>query len=303
MTSSGADLSAAEPRGQAEPAWEIRENCVNCDVARQLAPETVVEAGARSVLLRQPADEAEELALARAAVACPVRAIRRGPGAVPAAPFPMRLDGEVHLCGHNSARTFGANAYLVRRPEGNLLVDTPRWTPAVAASYEELGGIAHILLTHRDHTAHARRFARHFGARVWIHEGDRDAAPYADMVLRGREPVDVLPGVTARPVPGHTRGSVVYVVDERYCFTGDTLYWSRTAQDLEVFETVVWYSRAELTESLLRLAEQARFSWVLPGHGDRCHRPAGELHERLLGLVARMRGRPPQPLDIGAVEW
>ncbi|MER6569977.1 MBL fold metallo-hydrolase [Streptomyces sp. NPDC001093] len=296
-------MSAAEQRGQAGPAWEIRENCVNCDVARQLAPETVVEAGARSVLLRQPADEAEELALARAAVACPVRAIRRGPGELPAAPFPMRLDGEVHLCGHNSARTFGANAYLVRRPEGNLLVDTPRWTPAVAASYEELGGIAHVLLTHRDHTAHAQRFARHFGARVWIHEGDRDAAPYADTVLRGREPVDVLPGVTARPVPGHTRGSVVYVVDERYCFTGDTLYWSRTAQDLEVFETVVWYSRAELAESLLRLAEQARFSWVLPGHGDRCHRPAGELHERLLGLVARMRGRPPQPLDIGAVEW
>ncbi|WP_328535153.1 MBL fold metallo-hydrolase [Streptomyces sp. NBC_00344] len=296
-------MPTPEPQEWPRPLWEISEGCINCDVARQLAPETVIEADARSVLVRQPADAEEQLALERAAVACPVRAIRRGPGHVAAAPFPMRLDREVYLCGHNSARTFGANAYLVRRPEGNLLVDTPRWTSAIAASYERLGGISHILLTHRDHTAHARRFAEHFGARVWIHEGDEDAAPYADMVVRGTEPAEVLPGVMLRPVPGHTRGSVVYVVDERYCFTGDTLYWSRTAQDLEVFETVLWYSRPELEDSLLRLAEQARFSWVLPGHGDRCHRPAGELHGRLVHLVARMRERPPQPLDIGAVEW
>ncbi|MEU6278477.1 MBL fold metallo-hydrolase [Streptomyces populi] len=296
-------MSATESRGRDGHVWEIGENCINCDVARQLAPETVVEADARSLLTRQPADAAEELALERAAAACPVRAIRRDPEGVPAVLFPMRLDREVYLCGYNSARTFGANAYLVRRPEGNLLVDTPRWTSAVASSYEELGGIAHILLTHRDHTAHARRFAKHFGARVWIHQDDKDAAPYADRVLRGREPAEVLPGVIARPVPGHTRGSVVYVVDDRYCFTGDTLYWSRTAQDLEVFETVVWYSRPELVGSLLRLAEEARFSWVLPGHGDRCHRPAEELRDRLSRLAARMEGRPPRPLDIGAVEW
>ncbi|MBD0745893.1 MBL fold metallo-hydrolase [Streptomyces sp. CBMA152] len=296
-------MPAPDRSGQAGRDWEIDESCIDCDVARQLAPQTVVRLGSRSVLARQPSDAREHRALERAAAACPVRAIRRGPGRIGEAPFPMRIEGEVHLCGHNSARTFGANAYLVRRPEGNLLVDTPRWTSSLAASYERLGGIAHILLTHRDHTAHARRFAEHFGSRVWIHEGDADAAPYADTVLRGTGPTEVLPGVTALPVPGHTRGSTVYVVDERYCFTGDTLYWSRTARDLEVFETVLWYSRPELIDSLLRLARRTRFAWVLPGHGDRCHRPAEELHERLLDLVARMRRRSPRPLDIGAVEW
>ncbi|WP_327268756.1 MBL fold metallo-hydrolase [Streptomyces sp. NBC_01218] len=296
-------MPASEQPHKAGELWEIDDTCIDCDVARQLAPGTVVRSAGRSVLARQPAGPQEHRALEQAAVACPVQSIRLGGRRVGTDPFPLRLDGEVHLCGHTSARTFGANAYLVGRPEGNLLVDTPRWSSAVADAYERGGGIAHILLTHRDHTAHAERFARHFGARVWIHEGDLDAAPYADGVLRGTSPVEVLPGVVAHPVPGHTRGSTVYVVDERYCFTGDTLYWSRAAQDLDVFETVVWHSRPELIASLLRLARRARFGWVLPGHGDRCHLPADELHERLLGLVARMRARAPRQVDITEVAW
>jgi glyoxylase-like metal-dependent hydrolase (beta-lactamase superfamily II) len=29
--------------------------------------------------------------------------------------------------------------------------------------------------------------------------------------------------VSAVPLPGHTPGSAVYVVEDRFCFTGDTL--------------------------------------------------------------------------------
>jgi glyoxylase-like metal-dependent hydrolase (beta-lactamase superfamily II) len=290
------------PRGTG--TWQVGRRCINCDVARQIAPDNTAEQDRRTVVTRQPETEAEELALWQAALACPVRAIRppRGTSAPPGA-LPLRIEDEVYACGYTSLQTFGANAYFVRRPEGNLLVEAPRWSRAVATEYERLGGLAHILVTHRDHVAHVARYARHFGARVWIHEGDAEKAPFATDILRGTEPAEVQPGVVALPLPGHTPGSTVFLVDDRYCFTGDTLYWSRATQDLEVFETVVWYSRPELLRSVERLAAEARFTWVLPSHGDRRRLAPGEAAARLSALAERMRGRPGRPVDIRRVTW
>src|SRR5262245_47273054 len=56
-----------------------------------------------------------------------------------------------------------------------------------------------------------------------IHEADRAAAPSADCILTGREPVEIDADLTAIPVPGHTEGSVVYLYDQRCLFTGDSL--------------------------------------------------------------------------------
>ncbi len=284
--------------------WSVTRRCINCDVARQLAPETTEQRGGLTVMSRQPATPEEELGLWRAALACPVAAVRPPRGAsAPTKVLPMRIEDEVYLCGYASKETFGASAYFVRRPEGNLLIEAPRWSRAVAAAYEELGGVAHILVTHRDHVPHVARYADHFGARVWIHEGDARAARFATDVLCGTAATTVQRGVVALPVPGHTRGSVVYLVDERFCFSGDTLYWSRSVQDLEVFETVVWFSRAQLVESVERLAAEARFEWILPSHGDRRRLPAGEASVRLAALAERMRTRPGRRVDIARVAW
>lgn len=51
-----------------------------------------------------------------------------------------------------------------------MMVDTPRWNSGLAARYEALGPVTDVLLTHRDHAAHGRRYADRFGARLWIHE-------------------------------------------------------------------------------------------------------------------------------------
>lgn len=207
--------------------WYVDGRCTNCDVARQMAPGLIGEVGGRSAVLRQPLDEAEVNLLHTAAYACPTRSIRRASQSLEPArdPFPMRLHGDVYLCGHNSPHNAGANAYLALRSSGNLMIDTPRWSKRLASRYEALGPITEILLTHRDHAAHGRRYADRFGARLWIHEGDLPAAPDADRVLRGITPIEVVAGVVAHPLPGHTEGSVLYVVDERYCFSGDSFYW------------------------------------------------------------------------------
>ncbi|MEO5679278.1 MAG: hypothetical protein ABIS47_06385 [Acidimicrobiales bacterium] len=160
--------------------------------------------------------------------------------------------------------------------------------PALVRSVEELGGVAHVLVTHRDDVADAERWAHHFRARVWVHEHDRSAAPFATEVVRGFEVTQVVTGVHRVPVPGHTGGSVVWLVSD-VAFTGDSLAWSHAQADLIAFKGACWYSWSEQLTSLERLAGACTPCWVLPGHGARCHLPPVELHERLLALVARER--------------
>jgi glyoxylase-like metal-dependent hydrolase (beta-lactamase superfamily II) len=272
--------------------WFVDTRCINCDVSRQLAPGLFGEVDDQAVVLRQPAGPDEELAAWRAALACPTQSIgtasrRRRPAGV----YPEELADGVYFCGYNSEDSFGANSFLARRPAGNVLVDSPRYTRALVEPFEALGGVARILLTHRDDVADAGRYAERFGAEVWIHEDDRSAAPFASRLIRGKEPVEVQPGLAAIPVPGHTRGSVVYLLDGRYLFTGDSLAWDRRRDDLTAFRRQCWYSWTAQAESLDRLARTWRFEWVLAGHGDRHRAGPEEMHARLVSLVARMRAR------------
>ncbi|TQF03797.1 MBL fold metallo-hydrolase [Kitasatospora acidiphila] len=286
--------------------WYVDDRCTNCDVARQLAPGLIGEVDGRSEMLRQPLDAAEAAQVNAAAFACHTRSIRHPhrPLDQAADPFPLALDENVLLCGHNSPHTAAANSYLLRRPGGTLMmVDTPRWSEQLAARYEKSGPVTDVLLTHRDHVAHGRRYADRFGARLWIHEGDLAAAPDADRVLRGTDPTEIADGVIAHPLPGHTEGSVLFVADQRYCFSGDSLYWSRTKGALSVAEHVTWYSIEALAASLARTAPLLHFEWVLPGHGDRRQLPPEEMAEQLRALTAHVARLRPQPVDFTAHQW
>jgi glyoxylase-like metal-dependent hydrolase (beta-lactamase superfamily II)/ferredoxin len=270
--------------------WFCDTRCIDCDVARHYAP-GLIEADDEglSVVVRQPASPAESAALWRAALACPTRSIGTRSGErPPAGVFPWHLTDGVYLCGHNDRSSFGAHSYFVVRPDGNLLVDAPRWTSSLAASFEERGGIDHVLLSHRDDVADAQRYAERFDATVWIHEDDEAAAPFATDTLTGDEVVDVAPGVTAIPSPGHTAGSVLYLVDGAHLFTGDTLYWNHRRGHLDVFGGATWHSWEALGSSIARLASVARFSWVLPGHGKWGTADPGEFAEQVRLLAEEM---------------
>lgn len=272
--------------------WYVDERCIDCDTCREIEPRVFVRSGMQSVVGHQPIDPEQERRAWLAAVACPTQSI----GQMPRRPkppdlYPDRIDGDVHALGWTSPDSYGADSYLVVRPDGNLMIDSPRYTRFLIDPIKDLGGIEHILLSHQDDVADAERYADQFGARVWIHTDDRQAAPFATDLVDGIDPVAVAPGVTLIPTPGHTKGSVVFEVDRTYLFTGDSLSWSRTRQDLEAFRDVCWWSWPAQTRSLERLADLARFEWVLPGHGGHGHRPADEMHDRLVKLVGRMHAR------------
>ena len=90
----------------------------------------------------------------------------------------------------------------------------------------------------------------------------------AEVLLDGD--LELAPGLRVIHVPGHTRGSCVLLVDDKYLFTGDHL-WAWDGR-LEMGRSVSWYSWTEQKKSLRKLLDY-RFEWVLPGHGRSLHLP------------------------------
>lgn len=269
--------------------WYIDTACINCAASRHVAPGLIVERGDKSVFARQPANEEEERMAWRARLVCPTASVRTGAKRErPEGIFPQELAPGVYRCGFNSKDSYGAHSYFVARAEGNLLVDSPRYASELRKFFDGAGGIKDILLSHRDDVADADKYAEAFGARVWIHQDDARAAPYATHRIEGKDEVKLRDALLAIPVPGHTRGSVVYLLEDRYLFTGDSLAWSEERSQLIAFRDACWYSWRALKDSLSRL-EAYRFEWVLPGHGWSAHLPAQEMNRELHALVQRMK--------------
>jgi glyoxylase-like metal-dependent hydrolase (beta-lactamase superfamily II)/ferredoxin len=271
--------------------WFVDTRCIDCGTCRDIAPGLFRAERGRSVVARPPQD-AEETDAWLAAQACPTNSIGTvSRQARPGRLYPREIEtgSGVFDLGYCSEDSFGASAWFVERPAGNVMVDSPRYTAALTGALEERGGVDHIVLTHRDDVADAGRYAERFGARVWIHEADRSAAPFATDILRGVDDTGIQTGLVAVPVPGHTRGSVVFLLDGRYLFSGDSLAWSHARQDLVAFRDACWYSWAAQADSLERLAGDHRFAWILPGHGARVQGDADDLHRRLVVLAERMR--------------
>jgi glyoxylase-like metal-dependent hydrolase (beta-lactamase superfamily II) len=245
-----------------------------------------------SVVGRQPATEAEALRAKMALVSCPTSAIGtkskvRLDDAVRALPDPILED--VFYCGYASESSYGAQSYLVRRPQGNVLVDSPRAARPLMDRIEALGGANTMFLSHCDDVADHEQYARRFGCRRVIRAEDvRASTRGVEQRLEGTEPEWLAPDLLAVPVPGHTRGSMVLLYRGQVLFTGDHLWGSDDGSGLDAGRGVCWYSWEEQTRSMERLLA-FDFEWVLPGHGPRFHAPAPRMRQELEKVVARMK--------------
>ena len=281
-----ARIDERNPAG-ADGEWFIDERCNGCGSSASVAPGLIVRNGSKFVFDRQPSsdDDVDRAWLAREL--CPTRSIGTETRTAKRDPYPHQEATGVYRCGHNDRASFGAHSFFLTRTDGNLLIDSPRHTFKLAGPFEDLGGLTEILLTHRDDVADAEKWAEKFGATVTIHRAEQAAAPFATRLLT--DPVtEVAPGVQAISVPGHTEGSVVYLVDETYLFTGDSMAWSHSRQDLYAFRDATWYSWEALTASLRGLADFS-FEQVFAGHGASSPRlDAAEMRRRLLALTDRM---------------
>lgn len=257
----------------------VDDSCIECDTCRELAPEVFgsLDSG-QSFVRTQPADDATWRRALHAVVSCPTSSIGAERSAKEAASdLPVPLDGPVYRCGYSSEASYGAQSYLLRRADGNVLIDSPRFAAPLVRRIGELGGIRRMFLTHRDDVADHARFHERFGCERIIHRDD--AVIDAEVLLDGDR--EISPGVRVIHVPGHTRGSCVLLVDDEYLFTGDHL-WAWDGR-LAMGRSVSWYSWTEQKKSLRKLLDY-RFEWVLPGHGRSLHLPADRMREELLAL-------------------
>ena len=268
----------------------VDSTCINCDTCRQLAPDSFEEVGEFSAVTAQPTGHERLHQAYQALLACPVGSIGTEHGdksllKAAMSSFPLLLEGGVYYCGFNSEKSFGANSYLIHHPEGNWLIDSPRYIKHLVDAFERIGGLRYIFLTHEDDVADAARYAARFGATRIIHRADAEAMPDAEWIVDGLETVSLAPQFDLMPVPGHTPGSSALLYDRRFLFTGDHLWWDPDRRLLEAPQRLVWRSRAML-QSIEKLLGYP-FEWVLPGHGDRVHLPQAEMTSAVQDLVKR----------------
>jgi len=270
----------------------VDSTCIDCGTCRQVAPATFADGRDASYVYRQPADAHETHRARMAVVACPVAAIgtqaKHGFRTARAA-FPEPLDKDVHYCGWAADSSFGARSYLVVRPRGNILVDSPRYGVPLVERIEALGGVRWMFLTHRDDVADHEKFRKHFGCERILHCADITAGTRdVEIKLEGVEPVVLDTEALFIPVPGHTRGSVCLLYRGRFLFSGDHVWWDPDLRRVHASLSVCWYDWRKQTESLERLA-RFRFEWLLPGHGTRVRLAENDMADEIARCIARMK--------------
>ena len=266
----------------------VDSTCINCDTCRQLAPDSFREQGEYSSVHRQPQDRTEVHRAYQALLACPVGSIgavvsEKAEMAAATATFPVQVEAEVFYNGFHSEKSFGASSYFIQHPQGNWLIDSPRYQKHLVESFERMGGVRYIFLSHEDDVADASRYAKHFGSTRIIHRADMEAQPDAEWVVEGWSALEVSSEFRILPVPGHTSGSLVLIYKNRYLFSGDHMAWDRNSEHLRLATRYVWSEEA--LQRSTRALFGYQFEWVLPVHGDRIHLPEARMRRELETLI------------------
>ncbi|MEN6626717.1 MAG: MBL fold metallo-hydrolase [Candidatus Sumerlaeia bacterium] len=121
------------------------------------------------------------------------------------------------------------NFFVVRAPDGLVLVDAGWRQESVAAGFEKLGlrieDVAAVFLTHA-HWDHARCADLYPNAKVFPGHATLPSGGCLNSADREIGVPREIAGLIIKAIatPGHTPDSVCYLVDGKYLFTGDTIF-------------------------------------------------------------------------------
>ncbi|MEG5138587.1 MULTISPECIES: MBL fold metallo-hydrolase [unclassified Microcoleus] len=270
----------------------VDSSCIDCDTCRWMAPEVFTQAGEQSAVYQQPTNETEEMRSLAALLSCPTSSIGtvEKPKNIKEAQqnLPALVAENVYHCGYHSEKSYGAASYLIVRPEGNILVDSPRFVPPLVKNIEAMGGIRYLYLTHRDDVADHQKYRDHFGCDRILHADEINAdTRNVEIQLSGSEPHQIADDLLIISVPGHTKGHTVLLDNHQFLFSGDHLAWSDNLQQLIGFRNACWYSWTEQIKSMQNLANYD-FEWVLPGHGRRYNADRATMRNQMQQCIAWM---------------
>ncbi|MEL6579708.1 MAG: MBL fold metallo-hydrolase [Cyanobacteria bacterium J06621_12] len=271
----------------------VDSSCIDCDTCRWVAPAVFNRQASMSAVYHQPTIEQEELAAMQALLACPTASIgtTEKPTGIKQVQqtFPIPVADNVYYCGYHAANSFGAASYFIQRPEGNILIDSPRYTPPLVKQLEAMGGVKYMYLTHKDDVADHQKFHEHFQCDRLLHEDEiQPNTAEVEIKLSGYDPIEFAPDLQIIPVPGHSEGHTVLLYQNKFLFAGDHLAWSPHLEHLYAFRRFCWYDWKKQIKSMEKLANYS-FEWVLPGHGRRYHGSVAETEQQMQQCLEWMK--------------
>ncbi|KAL3655888.1 hypothetical protein CASFOL_000284 [Castilleja foliolosa] len=244
-----------------------------------------------SAVFKQPTCDAERIKALQALLSCPTNSIRteRAPRDISEVHemFPSPIDDQriqgVYHCGYHSEKSYGATSYFITRPEGNILIDSPRYTQSLASNIKKMGGARFMFLTHKDDVADHDKWSKELGCARILHVEDVcHSTTEVEIKLEGSGPWTLGSDISLIHTPGHTEGSVCLLDKTRKAlFTGDHLLMDEFG--LSILEHYNWFSVSIQLNSVVKLLE-LDFEWILPGHGRRAS--YGDTAEKNLALKA-----------------
>ncbi|KAE8702592.1 CASP-like protein, putative isoform 1 [Hibiscus syriacus] len=161
----------------------VDHTCIDCDTCRWMAPQVFTRVGEMSAVYNQPTCKEDRLQALQALLSCPTSSIHTEIStsdileAQKTFPIPIdekKLPGVYH-CGYHSSKSYGASSYLIVHSDGNILIDSPRFTERLAHKIEEMGGVRYMFLTHKDDVADHGKWAKRFHCDRILHYGDVEA--------------------------------------------------------------------------------------------------------------------------------
>lgn len=260
----------------------VDRTCIDCDTCRWMAPTVFKNTHTQSAVYHQPESPEERLQALQALLACPTASIHteRPPKDIKDAhnSFPIPVDADeipgVFHCGYHSEASYAATSYFITRPEGNILVDSPRYSEILAKKLEAMGGVRYMFLTHKDDIADHKRWQARFNCERILHELEvQPKTQDVEIKLQGEGPWTLGSDIDLIFTPGHTRGHVclLYKKGKGVLFSGDHLGGSESSGlELSANTDFNWYSVKIQLESVQKLLP-FEFTWILPGHGRRRH--------------------------------
>ncbi|RZC74419.1 hypothetical protein C5167_049900 [Papaver somniferum] len=234
----------------------VDHKCIDCDTCRWMAPQVFTRVDEQSAVYKQPSTEKERLNALQALLSCPTSSIHTEKPARDILEvqktFPLRINEQripgIFDCGYHSEASYGATSYFITHPDGNILVDSSRYTERLAHTIEILGGVRYMFLTHRDDVADHNKWSKRFGCDRVLHSQDvsnislavsllplcfmvhqtiapsmiEDNTADVEIKLDGDGPWNLGNDFELFHTPGHTRGSVCLLYKPlKVLFAGD----------------------------------------------------------------------------------
>ena len=121
----------------------VDSRCIDGDTCRWMAPTVFSRENKQSAVTQQPQTETERQAAIQALLSCPTASIGTidRPSDVKSVQqtLPLRITETIYHCGYHSEQFYGATSYIIQRPDDNVLVDSPRFTPPLVKQLEAMG--------------------------------------------------------------------------------------------------------------------------------------------------------------------